>query len=206
MPSPRELLKERKQAQVREEILKVAARLIAERGYRGVKIDDIAAELGYTKSAVYYYFDNKADLLWRLFEEIYDTYIDTAQEIRDSVKEPREALRTAVRQHIEWVAERRDWTTIFFREEAELSPEQQKVIRSRKREYDRILESIYARGVEEGDFLDIPPALALNCILGACNWIQTWYRPGGRHEVAEIAESYATILAQGYLTDNVKDG
>ncbi len=48
--------KAKKQAYVQDEITAVASELFAKRGYRSVTIDDIAAELGYTKSVVYYHF------------------------------------------------------------------------------------------------------------------------------------------------------
>lgn len=67
----REELKARKQAYVQDEIIAAAARLFAERGIRAVTIDDIASSLGYTKSVVYYYFKNKNQVLWEIFNRIH---------------------------------------------------------------------------------------------------------------------------------------
>jgi AcrR family transcriptional regulator len=198
LASPREILKARKQAQVREEIVRVAARLFAERGYRAVTIDDIATELGFTKSAVYYYFDNKAQLLWQIFEEIYDGYLRMVSEVRDLKLAPREAMRRVIQQHALSVIERREWTAIYFREENELSEEQRKTIRRRKREYDALIEEIYADGVKAGEFADIPPHIAVSGILGMCNWLHVWFNEKGRVTPDEIANYYASLLAHGY--------
>jgi AcrR family transcriptional regulator len=200
LPSPREVLKERKQAQVREEILRVAARLIAERGYRGVSIDDIATALGFTKSAVYYYFDNKAQILWQIFEDIYDGYMRMVTEIRDLDLTPREAMGRIIHQHAMWVMERREWTAIYFREEGELSEAQRQVIRRRKREYDAVIEDIYAAGAGSGIFADIPPHIAVSGILGMCNWLHVWFSEKGHSSADEIARHYAQLLAHGYET------
>jgi AcrR family transcriptional regulator len=198
LSSPRELLKERKQAQVREEIVRVAVKLIAEKGYRGVTIDDIAAALGFTKSAVYYYFDNKAQILWQIFEDIYDGYISMVTEIRDMHLKPRDAMARVIHQHAMWVMQRREWTAIYFREEGELDKEQQRTIRRRKREYDAILEQIYSEGVKQGDFRDIPPHIAVSGVLGMCNWLHIWFNPEGRNSPEEIAGHYARLLSDGY--------
>src|SRR5262249_25427554 len=72
--STRAELKARKQAYVQDEILAAAAKLFAERGYRAVTIDDIGASLDYTKSVVYYYFTSKNEILWQIFQRIYDSY------------------------------------------------------------------------------------------------------------------------------------
>lgn len=202
--SPREMLKARKQAQVREEIVRVAARLFAERGYRAVTIDDIANELGFTKSAVYYYFGNKAEILWQIFEEIYDSYIRMASGIRDLRLDPREAMWRVIHEHATWVIERRHWTAIYFREESELTEEQRRMITRRKREYDAIIEGIYAEGVKQGEFADIPPHIAVSGILGMCNWLHVWFNEKGRVSPDEIARHYATLLSQGYERRSAK--
>jgi AcrR family transcriptional regulator len=54
----------------RSEILEVAQRLIATKGYEQMTIADIQAELGISKGAFYHYFDSKASLLEALIERM----------------------------------------------------------------------------------------------------------------------------------------
>lgn len=192
------MLKARKQAQVRKEIVRVAANLFAQHGYRAVTIDDVAAELGFTKSAVYYYFDNKSQLLWHIFENIYDDYIQMASDTRDLRLVPREAMRRVIYQHAVWVIERKAWTTIYFREENELNDKQRQLIRQRKRAYDAIIEEIYAEGVQQKIFSDIPPHIAVSGILGMCNWLHVWFNEEGPNSPEDIANYYTSLLAHGY--------
>lgn len=44
-------------------LLDAAFRVFAERGYRATRLDDVAAAVGVTKGAIYYYFEGKEDLL-----------------------------------------------------------------------------------------------------------------------------------------------
>jgi AcrR family transcriptional regulator len=53
----------------RTEILAGALRVFARRGYREASVDEIAAEAGYSKGAVYWHFAGKAELLAALLEE-----------------------------------------------------------------------------------------------------------------------------------------
>jgi AcrR family transcriptional regulator len=56
----------------RERLLEAAGRAFARRGYDNASIDDIAADAGVTKGAVYWNFENKAELFFALLEERVD--------------------------------------------------------------------------------------------------------------------------------------
>ena len=56
----------------RDELLDAALRVFARRGYREASVDQIAAEAGYSKGALYWHFSGKAELLLALLEERVD--------------------------------------------------------------------------------------------------------------------------------------
>ena len=56
----------------REALLAAALRVFARRGYRHAGVDEIAAEAGYSKGAIYWHFSGKAELLMALVEERID--------------------------------------------------------------------------------------------------------------------------------------
>lgn len=56
-------------AETRAQILQVALRLFAEKGYEGTSTRDISSELGMTKSSLYYHFRNKEAILLGLMED-----------------------------------------------------------------------------------------------------------------------------------------
>ncbi len=56
----------------REQLLDAAARVFAERGYRGASVEAIAAAAGVTKGALYWNFESKSDLFFSLLEERVD--------------------------------------------------------------------------------------------------------------------------------------
>ena len=58
--------------EARDELLSAALRVFARRGYREAGVDEIAAEAGYSKGALYWHFSGKADLLAALLEERVD--------------------------------------------------------------------------------------------------------------------------------------
>ena len=107
----------------REQLLDAAARVFAERGYRGASVDGIAAEAGVTKGALYWNFKSKADLFFSLLDERVDERVRllvaqteavageemvtpmVSREISDVVDEQRQML---LLQHEYWSLAARD--------------------------------------------------------------------------------------------------
>ncbi|GAA4623060.1 hypothetical protein GCM10023113_06530 [Cellulomonas oligotrophica] len=70
---------ERRRAKVertRADLLAAAARVIAEKGYEGASVGDIAAAAGYTKGALYAHFASKEEVFLALAREQLDLSID----------------------------------------------------------------------------------------------------------------------------------
>jgi AcrR family transcriptional regulator len=68
----------------REMIMEAARNLFVKKGYQHVSMRQIAKELGYSHGAIYYHFENKAELFYALVEEHF-TMLD--QVLIDVMKE-----------------------------------------------------------------------------------------------------------------------
>ena len=194
----RDQLKQKKQAYVQDEILSSAATLFAEKGFRAITITDIAARLGYTKSVVYYYFKNKNEILWQIFNRMYEKYQATIDDILSQELSADEALHRILHSHALHVMKQKDWTAIYFRDESELEPEQRLLSRKRKREYDAKIELVYQRGIDQKKFKDVPPHIAISGFMGMCNWLHTWFNEEGSHTPEQIADYYCDFMSRGY--------
>ena len=62
-------LRAQKIAKRKQEILRSAASVLAEKGYHGATMEEIAAKLLLTKGSMYNYFKNKDDLLYFLYHD-----------------------------------------------------------------------------------------------------------------------------------------
>jgi AcrR family transcriptional regulator len=68
----------------RDELLAAAAKVFARRGFRDAAVDEIAAEAGFSKGAVYWHFESKEDLLFALLDERIDRPIMEMIELLES--------------------------------------------------------------------------------------------------------------------------
>lgn len=75
--------RQERRAQTRTALLDAAERLWAQRGIRGASLDEIAAQAGMTKGAVYSNFAGKTDLILALLERY--TQAETDREVHDGL-------------------------------------------------------------------------------------------------------------------------
>jgi len=86
-------VRRRDPVRTREEILEVATREFADRGFAGGRVDEIAARTRTTKRMLYYYFGSKELLYIAVLERAYATARDAEQELDVEHLEPRAAIR-----------------------------------------------------------------------------------------------------------------
>lgn len=70
----------------RERIVEAAMRQFAERGYEGVRVEEVAREAGVAKGAVFGYFASKAGLFLAAYQAAarsFSRYLDAPPEVRD---------------------------------------------------------------------------------------------------------------------------
>ncbi len=77
----------------RAEILRVATREFADKGYTGARVDEIAAITSTTKRMLYYYFGSKEKLFVAVLERAYTTIRGSEQELDVEHLDPDEAIR-----------------------------------------------------------------------------------------------------------------
>jgi hypothetical protein len=116
---------------------------------------------------------------------------------------PDEKLRLIIRNHVQDIIVRSlSMFSVFFSEESQLPQEEFQKIRKEKEKYTRIIQDIIADGIEKGVFREVDPRLQAFAILGMCNWIYKWYKPGaGYYDPERIVEHFMGLLEHGYLKD-----
>jgi hypothetical protein len=96
--------------------------------------------------------------------------------------------------------------TVFFSEENQLPKKDFRKIQSEKRKFTRVVEDIIMQGIEQGYFRRVNPKLQANAIIGMCNWLYRWYKPGKSSLTPdEIVEQFTDLLENGLFRTGEKD-
>ncbi len=88
----------KKRSNGRQKILDISVKLFAEYGYSGVSVRQIADQAEITIPAIYHHFGNKESLYRSVETELYSQHAEALYEILQSSGEPRDKLRSFVRQ------------------------------------------------------------------------------------------------------------
>ena len=184
----------------REELVTVASRLFAERGYHGTSMADLAEAMGLQKGSLYSLTESKQELLVVITREGAASFHAALDAVPDG--EPLERIRLALRAHLGVVAGQVSAATVFTREWRFLDEPERTAFRAERRRYEErwreFLQDAAERGALRSD-LDIEAAVLL--VLSAANWAYTWMRPGANTD--ELADRFfATLLdgVRGYAT------
>jgi AcrR family transcriptional regulator len=182
---------DRRQAQV----VLDAARVFALHGYDQTSVPQLADELGLAAGSLYHYFGSKEQLLIAICDQLMDPLLDEARTITTSDDEPKEQLQALVGLWVAHVIERRNHMLVFQQERHVIDHgDQWRQVRERRKEFERLVESVLERVHRDGDARLADARLSLAALLGMVNHTAQWHRPRGRLSAAEIADGYVALI------------
>jgi AcrR family transcriptional regulator len=130
-PTRREQLK----AQRRAQLLEAGARLIADRGFPGVRLDDLGAAAGISGPAVYRHFPNKEALLVELLVGISQRLLEGGRNVAAQALSPQEALAGLIDFHLDFALGEPELIRIQDRDLDNLPESARRQVRRTQRHY-----------------------------------------------------------------------
>ncbi|QBJ95568.1 TetR/AcrR family transcriptional regulator [Rhodococcus sp. ABRD24] len=144
----------RAKADRRRQLLGAAARLIAERGFHGVRLEDLGAAVGISGPAVYRHFPNKDALLDELLTDISLRLLYGGTDVAENTADPRTALEQLVDFHLDFALGEPDLIRVQDRDLHSLPDEARHRVRQAQRRYVEIWVGVLRR---------VDPALNETC-------------------------------------------
>lgn len=120
----------------REQILQIAVRLFAERGYHGVSMDDIGSAAGVTGPALYHHFAGKESMLVAALTPVSEGLLSGGRErVAVNSGHPRAALESLVEFHVQFALANPAVIALHLHELDRLPDEPRRQIRRLQRLY-----------------------------------------------------------------------
>ncbi len=179
---------------LRKTLLEAAAGMFAEKGFGGTNLQDVADSLNISRSALYYYFKSKEDILASLVEEV--TLFSRDHRTASATQldfNPGETLRHIVFNHAKWLLDHRIAFRVIDRNDGNLRLATRRAHDRAKRAIFRSFARTLKRGIELGHFRSADPNITALAIIGMCNWTAWWFTPEGRMSPFEVAEMIAGL-------------
>jgi AcrR family transcriptional regulator len=181
-----------------ERLMRVSVELFAEQGYAQTSVQQIVDAAGVTKGALYHYFKSKDDLLFDIYDRLLSLQSEHLAAIVARGLDPVETVRLicedVIVTSIDWLHE----ATVFFGSQHMLSPERQREVKQRRREYNDAFEAVLERGRASGVFrTDIPPAILIAHFFSDPHYLAQWYSPGGPLSKQQVAGELTDLYLAG---------
>lgn len=190
----------------REQILRVATRIFARRGFQGTTTRQIAEHSGVTEALIFRHFPSKEDLYWAVIERKLIAAAGAAQmnEALASGRPDREVLAAVAAQILERRAKDQTLSRLLIYSALENHRLADRFFRTYTAEcYERLADFVRER-IEQGRFRKVNPMLAARGFFGMViyhSWVQELY--GGKRyqdfSVQEVSESFADLWLQGVV-------
>lgn len=181
----------------REQILEIATDLF-QKGFRATSLDEVAAAIGVTRPALYYYFRSKEDLLAAIYDRGVGVLIDRASALFAEGLPPDVLLRRLIEVHVRTMLQERPIVRVYFQEKDALGEAASRSVKAKEVAFTKMVAKTIEAGQSRGVFRSGNPELIVNAILGMLIWVYAWYRPE-RHDEKDIGEMFWQLLAGGLM-------
>ncbi|HYB37731.1 MAG TPA: TetR family transcriptional regulator KstR2 [Mycobacterium sp.] len=183
----------------RDELLELAATMMAERGLRATTVRDIADKAGILSGSLYHHFASKEEIVDDVLRGFLDWLFARYREIIDTQPNPLERLKGLFMASFEAI-ERRHAQVVIYQDEAKRLSSQPRFsyVEERNKEQRKMWVDVLSQGMEEGYFRpDLDVDLVYRFIRDT-TWVSVgWYRPGGALTAEQVGRRYLAIVLGG---------
>ncbi|MEO5882884.1 MAG: TetR/AcrR family transcriptional regulator [Caldimonas sp.] len=190
------------QTRRRDDVLRVAAAVFADRGYQGAGMREIAERCGVQPAALYYYFPSKAKILEAICNYGATQFVERLQRIQSARIPVHEKISLAVRSHLEPLFERQFYVHAFLFERRELPVDARRPLDTLARNYEELWQALLVEGQTLGVISgEIDRKITVLAVLGMCNSVARWARAGAAPGIDAVTSTFTRMILSGITGD-----
>jgi AcrR family transcriptional regulator len=188
-------------------ICKAAAGLFNKQGYLETNMEDVAAAAKLSKGGIYHYFSAKHEILFSILDYYLDVIINRLEEELVRLGDPSSKIKFIISRHIELYSQYSAESKALLHDAHCLPDEYYRIIAKKEREYYRLVAGVLFEFF--GDEVKITKSqmkVMTFLLFGMCNWIYSWYHPGGPIKPYDLSEMIWTVFLNGVQKYKARKG
>lgn len=171
-----------------------AARLINTRGTSAVSLDDVGSRLNISKTAIYYYFKSKQELIFECYAMSFEVWQTALDEGQRRGKTGRQKLEIFLREYLDRGLSELQPIIVVREQEMLEAPFHQKV-EGRRRALRNGIRAFVDEGIADRSLRQLNAKVATTIIGASISWLLRTYQPGaGLDQQTFIDEAVAQLL------------
>jgi AcrR family transcriptional regulator len=177
-----------------QDILSAAAEVLAERGFHGMSLDEIADRLDLTKATLYHYFPSKEALVSACLEVLATRINERLSEVAaDSAGTASERLSRLIATQLVIIVREQPQMARMFLQPMDWPETYRQRTKALRRQHDMVFRSVVREGISSGEF-DVDEQVAMHNLHGAMNYVPVWFRSRRKKDVDAMAATVAANL------------
>jgi AcrR family transcriptional regulator len=181
----------------REVILKAAATLFHEKGYKSASMRDLAELVGVEAASLYNHIRSKTELLHDICFNVANVFWEHLNTVELSDATPIQKLETILRFHIRQMIENFQEVYISDREWRYLADPYLSNFQNQRRNYRKRFAAIIEQGIADNEINKIDASTAVLIVLHAVSGIESWHRSKHKISGEQLEENMIIILIDG---------
>lgn len=171
--------RERKRAKKVDQILQTTAAVIAEKGYHGMALEDVAERLDLAKASLYHYFPGKEELAFACLKTCADFVSRSLREVAAEPGRPIERLRRLISTQLTLTTRDYPEMSYLFLHPLDWPQEIRLELRHWRDEHNAIFADVIREAVEVGEIQPLDERISRRCLYGALNHAPLWLPRAG---------------------------
>ena len=181
----------------RQAVIEAGVRLFNENGFEKTSLDDLAKSLGITKRTIYYYVQNKDEILMEALRQSMQVLERIARTVENDTCSAINTIEVIIDEYARWITTDLGACLVLTSENM-LTDEVRVELRATKHQLDWLIRRAVIEGIEVGEIRSTcDPRLTSAAIFGALNWVPYWNRGSTQTLASEISDQFKRSFVQG---------
>lgn len=183
----------------RKMICDTAAKLFVEKGFERTTIRDIADAGKFNSASLYYYFEDKEDILYDILIKIMDESLKELEKIKNGDLSLQEKLLAVIKLHTRVYGVDPVKGSLIVYNQKSLNQDHWEELKQKQAHYKKIVVSILDDLKKQGMVGDINTTVSAFALFGMIQWAHLWYDPKGPIKPKDLEKNFARIFTDGIL-------
>lgn len=186
-----------------DEILDKSAELMAQLGYHGTSMRDLAQVTGRSLAGLYHYFNSKEELLFLINQRGFTSLLAMSDDLMKRGLSPEDRLSGLIHNHVTYFIDHLNEMRIMTSGTMDMNEDRSRLLWKLKQDYTDQGQTIV------GNYIKSQSETPLNSLLisrktfllyGMMNWIFGWYSAKDHGTAQEVAEDIFRTFTKGCCT------